>query len=68
MILEAISNGLLMSLYCVIINVDYSLERLKSNESNVILSVHKEATQNIDTKDSKTLAGFNSHDGANAFC
>ena len=48
MVLQAICDGLLVPLDCVVVDVNYLLELLESHISHVVLSVHQESTEDVD--------------------
>ena len=66
MILEAVSDRLLVPLHSIVVNVNHALEALQCHEADIVLPVHEEPAKDVDAQDSQAGACFNPHDGADA--
>jgi hypothetical protein len=64
MILQAISDGLLVSLHSIEVDVNDTLEALQGNKADIVFFVHQEATQDVNAQNTEARACFNAHDGA----
>lgn len=64
MILQAISDSLLVSLHSIEVDINNTLQALEGNKADIIFFVHKEATQDVNAQNTKSRACLNAHDGA----
>lgn len=67
MVFKAVCDCLLVSLHSVIININNALETLKCDKSNIIFPIHKESSEDVDSKHAKASACLDAHDSADAF-
>jgi len=66
-VLKAVSDGGLVSLDCVVIDIDHFDQLVEGHISYIVLSVCQEPTKDVNAENSETLRGFNSHDGSGTF-
>lgn len=66
-VLQAVCDCLLMSLYSVVVDVYHFLQLLNSDIPHVILPVHQEAAKDVDAENSQVLRCLDPHYGPGAF-
>jgi len=53
MILQAISDGLLVSLHSIEVDINNTLQALEGNKADIVFFVHQEATQDVNAQNTK---------------
>ena len=53
MILQAISDGLLVFLHGIEVNINDTLQALQGNKTDIVFFVHQEAAQDVNAQNTK---------------